>query len=74
MSNASRCRAVAARYARLAETAADPAVRRSYETLQKLWLAMASPAESFDRQSDGDAKQRIYALIDAVDTARRQVA
>jgi hypothetical protein len=74
MSNASRCRAIATRYAKLAETASDPELRRSYRNLERLWLAMASPAESFDRASDGEAKQRIYALIDAVELARREVA
>ena len=48
--------------------------RRAYENLHRLWLAMAPPAESFDRQSDSEAKARIYALIDAVEDARRQVA
>jgi hypothetical protein len=74
MSNASRCQTIADRYAKLAAAAKEPDVRRAYENLHRLWLAMAPPAERFDRQSDGEAKARIYAMIDAVEDARRQVA
>ena len=74
MSNASRCRATAARYATLGEAATDEGARRDYCNLEQLWLAMAERAESFDRLSDGEAKEQIYAMIDAVEHLRHKVA
>jgi hypothetical protein len=74
MSNASRCRATAARYAKLAEAATEEGARRVYRNLEQLWLAMAERAESFDRASDGEAKEQIYAMIDAVEHLRQKVA
>ncbi len=74
MSNASRCRATAATYARLADATANPALRRSYLTLERLWLDMAPLAEDFDRRHADDAKERIYDMMDAVAEQQRRVA
>jgi hypothetical protein len=74
MSNASRCRAIAADYARRAETADDPDERRAFRRLEFLWRDMAPLAENFDRWSDPASKEEIYALIDAVGEVRRKVA
>jgi hypothetical protein len=74
MSNASRCRATAATYARMAEATANPALRRSYQTLERLWLDMAPFAEDFDRRHGDEAKERIYDMMDAVAEQQRQVA
>jgi hypothetical protein len=74
MSNASRCRLAAARYARLAEAACNAEIGRAYRRLELLWLDMAPLAESFDRRSDEKAKQKIYELMDAVQEVRLKVA
>jgi hypothetical protein len=74
MSNASRCRATAARYAMLAEHARDAEARRTYRELERLWREMARLAESFDASHDGSARERIYAMVDAVQEHRLQVA
>jgi hypothetical protein len=74
MSNASRCRQTAARYARLAERAKTFEAARAFRALERLWLDMAGPADSFDRRHDGSARERIYAMIDAVEEERRKVA
>ncbi len=74
MSNASRCRAMAARYARRAESAADAESRRALLELERLWLETAAWAERFDRRGDAAARDRIYALIDAAGEYRRKVA
>ena len=50
-----------------------PALTRAADH-SKLWLAMAERAESFDRASDGEAKEQIYAMIDAVEHLRQKVA
>ncbi len=74
MSNASRCRAIAANYARQAAAASDPDARRAFRRLEFLWRDMAPLAENFDRWSDEGSKERIYAMIDAVAEMRRKVA
>jgi hypothetical protein len=74
MSNASRSRAAAARYAKLAETARDAQTRRSYRELERLWQEMARLAEAFDMRHDGAARERIYAMVDAVEEHRRRIA
>jgi hypothetical protein len=74
MSNASRCRATAATYARLADAAKTPTLRRSYQTLERLWLDMAPLAEDFDRRHGEETKERIYDMMDAVAEQQRQVA
>jgi hypothetical protein len=74
MSNASRCHATAATYARLAEATPNPALRRSYLTLERLWLDMAPLAADFDRRHTDDAKERIYDMMDTVAEQQRQVA
>jgi hypothetical protein len=74
MSNASSCRAIAARYQRLAEEARSAEARRAYERLAQLWLDMAPVAESFDRRLDGGAREKIYTMIDSVAQSRAKVA
>ena len=74
MSNAARCRAIAADYARRAREARDPAVKRAFHRLEFLWRDMAPLAENYDRWSDPTAKERIYEMIDAAAEVRRKVA
>jgi hypothetical protein len=74
MSNASRCRATAVTYTKLAEATGNAALRRSYRTLERLWLELAVVAEDFDRRHGDDAKERIYAMMDAVAEQQRRVA
>jgi hypothetical protein len=74
MSNASRCLDAAARYRRLAELTKNSETRRAYGELARLWQEMAAPAESVDRRSDTEAKNRIYAMVDVIDRYRRRVA
>jgi hypothetical protein len=74
MSNASRSRATAARYAKLAENARDGQARRAYAELERLWQEMAALAEAFDMRRDGAARERIYAMVDAVEEHRRKLA
>ena len=74
MSNASRCHAIAADYARRAEAASDPTARSAYRRLEALWRDMAPLAENFDRWSDEGSKERIYEMIDVVAEFRRKVA
>jgi hypothetical protein len=74
MSNASRCRATAATYARLARTTPQAELRRSYQALERLWLQMAPLAEDFDRDADDGSKVRIYEMMDAVAAEQRKVA
>lgn len=74
MSNASRCRSIAARYARLAVKAEDPQAKRAFRRLEFLWRDMEPLAENFDRFSDSRSKEQIYAMIDAVGEYRRKVA
>ena len=74
MTNASRCRATAAHYARLAQAAGDARRRNAYAKLQQLWTELAALAEKFDRGTDDLVKARIYAKMDAVEVARRQAA
>jgi hypothetical protein len=74
MLNASRCRSIAADYARCAKEARDPAAQRAFRRLEMLWREMAPLAENFDRWSDPRAKERIYEMIDAVAEIKRKVA
>jgi hypothetical protein len=74
MTNASRCRAIAADFARRAEAARDPEARRTFRRLEFLWRDMAPLAESFDRWSDPHSKERLYAMVDAAAEVRRKVA
>jgi len=74
MSNAARCRAIAADYARRADAARDPAARRAFRHLEFLWRDMAPLAENFDRWSDPTSKERLYEMIDAAAEVRRKVA
>lgn len=74
MSNASRAKATAARYGRLAETAPDTARKGAYQKLEQLWSEMAALAEKFDRRKDESVKARIYEMMDAVEVARHQAA
>lgn len=74
MSNASRCRSIAAHYSELARRATDPDLRSSYRRLETLWREMTPLAENYDRESDPDAKERIYEMIDAVADERRKDA
>ena len=74
MSNASRCRSIAAHYAELAERAIDPEAKRACLRLELLWRDMAPLAESFDRWSDPRSKERIYEMVDAAAEYRRKVA
>ena len=67
MTNADRCRARAVRYAALAERAASEEKRRNYRRLAALWLEMVTPAETFDRLQDTEARQRIFSMIDAAE-------
>ncbi len=72
-SNASRCRATAAGYARAAALADDCDTRRAYGELERLWSEMAALAERFDRALDGAAKAQIYAKMAEVEAVRRAV-
>ena len=74
MSNASRCRSIAAHYAKLAAEATDPEARRAFRRLEFLWRDMEPLAENFDRWSDPRSKEQIYEMIDAVGEYRRKVA
>ena len=74
MSNASRCRARAARYASLATTTEKGEARRGYETLASLWREITPLADRFDRLSDESAKARIYELMQSVEQARHRLA
>ena len=67
MTNADRCQTRAARYAALAEGATSEEKRRNYRRLAALWLEMVSPAETFDRLHDREARQRIFSMIDAAE-------
>jgi hypothetical protein len=72
MSNASRCRLIAANYAKLAEQAVDAEARRAFRRLEFLWRDMERLAENFDRWSDPRSKEKIYEMIDAVGEYRRK--
>ena len=72
-SDASRCRATAAGYARAAALADDCDARRAYGELERLWSEMAALAERFDRAQDGEAKAQIYAKMAEVEAVRRAV-
>jgi hypothetical protein len=74
MSNAARCRAIAADYARRADEARDPAVERAFRRLELLWRDMAPLAENFDRWSDPRSRERLYEMLDAAAEVRRKVA
>jgi hypothetical protein len=74
MSNASRCRAIAAYYAELAERVGDAEKKRACRRLEFLWRDIAPLAENYDRWSDPRSKERIYEMIDAVGEYRRRVA
>jgi hypothetical protein len=74
MSNASRCRALAADYARRAEKASEPAARRAFLRLEALWRDMAPLAEDYDRWNDQSSKERLYEMIDAAAEVRRKFA
>jgi hypothetical protein len=74
MSNASRCLSRAARYAKLAERAEDPEIRRAYRALAEIWRQIAPLAADFDRALDPLLKQRIYELVDAIAVEERKVA
>ena len=74
MSNAPRCRLIAAHYAKLAAGATNPETRRAFRRLEFIWRDMEPLAENFDRFSDPRAKEKIYAMIDAVGEYRRRVA
>jgi Ser/Thr protein kinase RdoA (MazF antagonist) len=74
MSNASRCRSMAASYAKLAAHATDPDAKRAFRRLEFLLRDMEQLAENFDRFSDPRAKEKIYEMIDAVGEYRRRVA
>jgi hypothetical protein len=74
MSNASRCLAMAAHYARLADRAGNVDSRASCRRLERLFRDMAPLAETYDRQRDESAKERIYALTDEIGALRRKVA
>jgi hypothetical protein len=74
MSNASRCRAIAADYARRAKEAPDPAAQRAFRRLEFLWRDMAPLAENFDRWSDPRSKEQLYEMLDVAAEVRRKVA
>jgi hypothetical protein len=74
MSNASRCRSIAAHYSELVERTRDPELKRSYRRLEILWREMTPLAETYDRESDPHAKEQIYEMIDAVAEQRRREA
>jgi hypothetical protein len=74
MSNASRCRVIAADYARRAREARDASTKLAFARLERLWREMAPLAENVDRASDPLAKERLYQMIDAAAEVRRLVA
>lgn len=74
MSNASLCLKTSAAFAREADRAETAEARRAYRELQRLWAEMAALADRFDREHDGDAKARIYAMMAEVEAARQKVA
>ena len=63
-SDGQRSRATAARYAKLAESAGNAELRRSYHELQRLWLEVAWWADALN--TDASARSRIYSTLDAV--------
>ncbi len=74
MSNTSRCREMAARFAELAALSDDAEESGSCLKLERLWLEMASLAERFDREHDGESKAGIYAMMEEVEQERVKVA
>lgn len=74
MSNASRCRGMAARFAELAAFSDNAEERSPCLELERLWLEMAHLAERFDRQHDGETKAEIYAMMEEVEEVRHRVA
>jgi len=71
MSNDTRCRATAARYASLAFAASNEELRRSYRELERLWLAVAELSESLERQSGAGSNERIVAIVELVHGYRK---
>ncbi|SEQ06915.1 hypothetical protein SAMN05216548_102309 [Faunimonas pinastri] len=72
MSDPERCRAMAARYARMGEQMGNDEIRRSCLELEKIWLEMASLTKRL-AGDDVNVRQRLYALIDNVEPLRREV-
>jgi hypothetical protein len=71
MSDPDRCRATAARYARLADRTGNAEIRRSYLELERLWLEMATVTQALARELHPAMKQSLYSLIDDVQSHRQ---
>ena len=74
MTNAARCLATAANYARLADRAAAAEARHAFRRLERVFLDMAPLADSYDRRRDEPSKQRIFELTDKIGELRREFA
>jgi hypothetical protein len=65
MSDSDRCRATAARYARLANLTTDLDIKQSYLELERLWLEAAGWTDKLNLRDDENARRRVYELIDS---------
>ena len=73
MSDSQRCRATAARYARLAGLTQEQQIRQSYLELESIWLQMASWTDKLNLQPDESARQSLYDLLDVSEARSREI-
>ena len=72
MSDQERCQATAARYARLAEFAADPQKRRAYRDLERLWRELAVLVAGVDLTAHAGLRDRLQSLADEGDLPQQR--
>lgn len=65
MSDPDRCRAAAARYARLADLADSTEMRSRHLELEKIWLEMADWTERLDLGQNERIRRRVFDLSEA---------
>ena len=73
MSDSDRCRATAARYARLAERSGSAEAAKSYRELERLWLEMASWTDRLDLSGHQTIGKRIHDLAERSGAKSRAV-
>ena len=73
VSDPDRCRATAARYARLAGLSENADVRRAYLEIESLWLEAAAWTERLRLDDNPAARQRLYDLVDASGARLREI-
>ncbi len=71
MLDAERCRGTASRYAKLADAADRPLVRRACQNLERLWLELADINAQPDSRDQPSAKRRRDILMATIDSQRR---